>query len=425
MHTQLAAFFAFGSEDELEQYQPWLETWPRLEEFVEGMPLFWGDQLPRHLAEATIVTAEGATYEKRIDSRLLNLSPALSGTFTAQLADHNTNNGLLSSILARLTTHIVTLDSALPHLSLLGSATALSRFLHAWSCVNSRCFYYIPSPSLLNTRLRKMKPKPPADPNEAMALMPYLDLFNHTAPATTTTNNHPVSPSDRDPSKTHCKVKYNPRGFELTTQNSHPADTELHLSYGDHTNDTLWTEYGFLLLPPDTNASDSLDISEIVLQDLSPAQHDLLDQNGYLGSYTVGATGEICYRTEAAAWSTVLPPDHWKQYILHQNQDQDPSSTSSQNQQAEQNQFQTRFTAKLHTWLSRVKDSADANVAVLEQLGDEEMRVSLGTVGVVRRCLAAWSDERELAVVRRRREMVVLRWRQVGHIACRGIERFK
>jgi hypothetical protein len=157
-------------------------------------------------------------------------------------------------------------------------------FIHAWSAVNSRCFYYV-----------RPGQRAPKDSNEAMALSPGMDLFNH---------------SDTP----NAQSSYDRKGFEITVlDHALGPGEEILLNYGGHGNDTLWTEYGFLM--DGDNEFDGVSVSdEIVLGGLSAADRETLRENGYLGRYLLSAGG-LDWRSQVVAWLGVLTRTQWARFV--------------------------------------------------------------------------------------------------------------
>ncbi len=62
-----------------------------------------------------------------------------------------------------------------------------------------------------------------------MAQSPFSDYFNHTS-----------SPSA-------CNVLFSSSGYTITTPAKIKQGEEVYISYGNHSNDFLLTEYGFIL----------------------------------------------------------------------------------------------------------------------------------------------------------------------------------
>ncbi|KAI5297678.1 hypothetical protein KEM55_004390, partial [Ascosphaera atra] len=183
-------------------------------------------------------------------------------------------------------------------------------FLYYWLIINTRCFYY--DGNLVGHSDARSHGKP-SDDNDAIAMMPFADYFNHN--------------SDRG-----CKACFDGLEYTFVTTKPHgksfprcmcsPVDgsvnidhceakgDEIFVSYGDHPNDFLWAEYGFFL---DENPSDLLYLDDIILQDLGEEEMDDLDQFQYLGNYQLFPS-EVCYRTEMAACRTYMSSVDWSNY---------------------------------------------------------------------------------------------------------------
>ena len=287
-HALLAAYFAFGPEEHLAQYQPWLATWPTYADFAHGTPLLWPEQLQ-----------EASCGSK--DSHPKVLPAPLVGSYLEGDPSTNENRSgattLISSQRAKLSSHIRTLKPILDpetyaRVQRQGS-TEYYKFIHAWLCVNTRCFSY--------TAHGKKRPD---DPNEAMALCPGMDLFNHAVVA-------------------NVRTRHDKTGYFANALRDLEADEEILFNYGQHVNDVLWAEYGFML---DENPDDAIRIDTLVLAGYSKAQKRLLEDNGYLNDYWLSASG-VCYRSEVVTWLSILSIEEWHDMIEGRY---DPESDSTE-----------------------------------------------------------------------------------------------
>lgn len=139
----------------------------------------------------------------------------------------------------------------------------LENYLHMWMCINSRCLY--------------MELRESNDKHDNFTMAPYVDLINHT---------------DTD----HCSLNIDSKGFHVSTTCEYAAGDQLYLSYGPHSNGFLLCEYGFTI---PSNRWNDVDISSHILLRLTEKQTIFLEENGYLGDYTIGNAG-LSYRTEIA-----------------------------------------------------------------------------------------------------------------------------
>lgn len=136
-------------------------------------------------------------------------------------------------------------------------------FLWAWMGVNSRCLY-------MDLPLAK-------EPADNFTMVPYADFLNHT---------------DDD----QCVIKIDLQGFKVMTSTPYKKGDQLLFSYGPHANEFLLCEYGFAL---QQNKWNYIDISEWVEPLLKPQHKEFLKELGYLGDFTVNASG-MSFRTEVA-----------------------------------------------------------------------------------------------------------------------------
>jgi hypothetical protein len=111
-------------------------------------------------------------------------------------------------------------------------------YSYAWLLVNSRTFYY-------ETPDTAQYPW-----EDRLAQLPVADLFNHAEPG-------------------GCKASYSSSGYEFRAQRDYGAGQEIHISYGDHNNDYLLAEYGFVMNP---NKWDEVYLDDVVLPRLDERQ---------------------------------------------------------------------------------------------------------------------------------------------------------
>ncbi|KAK7995874.1 hypothetical protein PG991_015341 [Apiospora marii] len=131
-------------------------------------------------------------------------------------------------------------------------------YLYFWLLVNTRTFY-------LET------PELEAYPwEDRLALLPIADLFNH---------------ADQG-----CHVAYSAEeGYTITASRRYEAGEEVFASYGDHSNDLLLAEYGFVMAE---NRWDAVCLDEVILPRLSQAQKKKLESNGHGGPYMLASGSE-------------------------------------------------------------------------------------------------------------------------------------
>ncbi|KIX03212.1 uncharacterized protein Z518_06764 [Rhinocladiella mackenziei CBS 650.93] len=159
-------------------------------------------------------------------------------------------------------------------------------YRHAWLLVNSRTFYYTsPDPN-----------ESPREADDCLALVPYADYFNHTAGISGC-----------------CKVSYYSSGFEICAPPDRQVDQgqELYISYGNHSNDVLLVEYGFIL---DENKWDEISLDEVMGPLFDESTKNRLDEAGFWGNFKLDKD-TICYRTQVALKALCMPPRTWKRVL--------------------------------------------------------------------------------------------------------------
>ncbi|ODA80839.1 hypothetical protein RJ55_03799 [Drechmeria coniospora] len=127
-------------------------------------------------------------------------------------------------------------------------------YLYAWLLVNTRTFYFETASML-------------AFPwHDRLALLPVADLFNHADAG--------------------CSVSFSPEGYTITADGPYRTGEEICISYGQHSNDYLLAEYGFLL---QENRWDAICLDQVLLPRLSGEERSELERNGHLGGFMLHA----------------------------------------------------------------------------------------------------------------------------------------
>ncbi|KAL2816897.1 hypothetical protein BJX63DRAFT_419774 [Aspergillus granulosus] len=276
VHALLAAFLCNGEPEDLEPYQLWRRTWPSRKDFEDCMPILWpGDS---YLLPPSISGRWKNTQKRRLE-------------FDYESSHQN----ILGQQQRRLREAWDSVIAVFPE-------TDWESFSYHWLIVNTRSFFYLMPGQ-----------EPPEDRNDAMALLPLADYFNH---------------SDMAVNK----------------------GEEIFMSYGPHTNDFLFTEYGFYL---DENQSEVLYLDDIIFQDISPSLQEELNLQQYYGNYQVTATG-ACYRTEIAACITYMSLKDWQNYVL---------GYSTRGVDAE------KSAKVIRKWIGTYVEEANANIDELKNRG--------------------------------------------------------
>lgn len=154
-------------------------------------------------------------------------------------------------------------------------------YLHLWLVVNTRCFYY-ELPGLKRKRAKE----------DRMVMCPFSDYFNH---------------ADQG-----CRVSFDKDGYTITADKAYDPGDEVYFPYGNHSNDLLLVEYGFV---PKENRWDYLCLDEVILNMLSLEHKRMLELEGYLGKYTLTSSEGLCYRTQVAIRLLTLDIPDWNRYI--------------------------------------------------------------------------------------------------------------
>ncbi|KAK0729726.1 hypothetical protein B0H67DRAFT_477610 [Lasiosphaeris hirsuta] len=161
------------------------------------------------------------------------------------------------------------------------SPVARDTYLYTWLLTNTRTFYF-ETPRTLRLRL-------PCE--DRMVFQPVADLFNHAAVG--------------------CAVSFDAASFTITADRAYAAGEEVYICYGQHSNDFLLAEYGFVM---EENRWDEVGLDEVVLAELDAKQRERLEERGFLGGYVLDAD-TVCYRTQVALRLLCVPLREWRRSV--------------------------------------------------------------------------------------------------------------
>jgi hypothetical protein len=157
VHALLAAFLTLGDKEDLQKYELWRQVWPTRQDFEDSMPLLW----PQSLRGPNPCSDEGA-------GQMNLLPPSVSGawnTLRKRKNEHEyetSHQDLLAQQEQRLHKAWSSVVSVFPDVD-------WEIYSYNWLIVNTRSFYFLMPGQ-----------KPPEDRNDAMALLPFADYFNHS-----------------------------------------------------------------------------------------------------------------------------------------------------------------------------------------------------------------------------------------------------
>ncbi|KAL4799389.1 hypothetical protein BDV19DRAFT_258128 [Aspergillus venezuelensis] len=262
VHTLLAAFLTHGEPEELEPLELWRKTWPTRKDFEDCMPILWPESLRNSPSVGSFLPPSISGRWKSIKKQKL------------EFEYESSHQNILDQQKQRLRQAWESVVAVFPE-------TNWETYSYHWLIVNTRSFYYL-----------MPRQAAPEDRNDAMALLPFADYFNHSDVA--------------------CNVKFDGQNYVFRAAKSYETGEEIFMSYGPHPNDFLFIEYGFFL---DENESETLYLDDIIFQDLTLALQEELNLQQYFGNYQVTTAG-VCYRTEIAACMKYMPLQDWQKYVL-------------------------------------------------------------------------------------------------------------
>lgn len=132
------------------------------------------------------------------------------------------------------------------------------------------------------------------DHDDCISLAPFADMFNHTPHGS-------------------VSVVFSPQGYTLNALRDIKSGEELSISYGNHSNDFLIAEYGFVI-PGQGNEWDEARLDEVLAGLFDEEKKDLLSVKGYWGRWVLDGEG-VCYRTRVAIALLVLKPGQWERMV--------------------------------------------------------------------------------------------------------------
>jgi hypothetical protein len=390
VHARLAAYLAFGNQGDVEEkYGPWMKTWPVVEDFRAGMPRLWpegcrGVYHPWKVGGIDKPLVNGA--KKRKFSKLEHqnkgfavLPPGITGKWATLGTESRalTAGGLLVPQQRKFEGDLAATAKFFPAINDRSSAE-YQRFTWTWCCVNTRSFYYWRT-------WGKKPPLPPDDRDEAMAMCPGMDFFNHTA--------------DEEDGLC-CTVSYDERGFTVLSPDVRVKEgEELFVSYGPHGEEDLWVEYGFML-GEERNRWDAVRIDTVVFGDgrMKRENRRRLKEAGYHGNYALGSDG-VCWRTETAARLLVMEREQWESFVRR--------GCGDEHDEKEEEIVKQAVDEVVSGWIGKVQQEAGNSITGLQSMTIADMVTCFVDSGD--------SDEEELGKTAKvRLNMCLNRWRQVS-----------
>lgn len=158
---------------------------------------------------------------------------------------------------------------------------SLEGYEYAWFVVGTRSFYYETPQTILYPW------------HDRLALLPIADLFNHA--------------------EIGCQVSHSAEeGYKVTADRAYGKGSEVCTSYGDHSNDFLLAEFGFLLR---NNAHDQVYLDQLLLPKLDAERRGFLEQRKRLGAFLLKPSSRPCPRTVIALCLVCAPATDWKDIV--------------------------------------------------------------------------------------------------------------
>lgn len=160
----IAAYLTCSSEEDLAPYSLWFKTWPTRQDFEDSMPMLW----PRSLGGLTWPDSDDAADPAVAASQSNFLPPCISGLWNSIQKGGVTrqyeteHQDLVQQQGLRLGKAWNDVVSVIPDID-------WKSFSYHWLILNTRSFYWVAPDQ-----------EAPEDRNDAMALLPFADYFNHS-----------------------------------------------------------------------------------------------------------------------------------------------------------------------------------------------------------------------------------------------------
>jgi ribosomal lysine N-methyltransferase 2 len=157
MHGLIAAFLTHGDPGHLKRFELWRKVWPSRREFEEGIPALWPERL----------RVSKSKFRGHHHPHPVVLPPSISGLWNSMRRKpveqeyESKHQNLLAQQEKRLQDAWENVVAVFPD-------TDWETYSYYWLVVNTRSFFYL-----------RPGDEPPEDRNDAVALVPFADYFNH------------------------------------------------------------------------------------------------------------------------------------------------------------------------------------------------------------------------------------------------------
>jgi hypothetical protein len=159
MHGLITAFLTHGDPGHLKRFELWRKVWPSRQEFEEGIPALWPERLR--------VSNSKFRGHRDHHPHPVVLPPSISGLWNSMRRKpveqeyESKHQNLLAQQEKRLQDAWKNVVAVFPD-------TDWETYSYYWLVVNTRSFFYL-----------RPGDEPPEDRNDAVALVPFADYFNH------------------------------------------------------------------------------------------------------------------------------------------------------------------------------------------------------------------------------------------------------
>lgn len=155
VHGLMAAFLCCSDPQDVSKYAAWWAVWPTLQDFKESMPMLWPEHLKERIHRETPSTRTITEY-----------SPPSEAAARSSIGGESENPTEYEGPLVQQEKNF---EKCFQAVKSVFPDTDRMRYCYYWLIVNTRSFYHLASGQDI-----------PKEKNDAIALCPYADYFNHT-----------------------------------------------------------------------------------------------------------------------------------------------------------------------------------------------------------------------------------------------------
>jgi hypothetical protein len=192
VHGLMAAFLCCGDSRDVSKYAAWMAVWPTLQDFEENMPMLWPEHLKERIHRETASTRTVTEYKPPPARTVLSSMGGRSKypfEYEGPLVQQEKN-----------------FEKCFRAVRSVFPDTDRMSYCYYWLIVNTRSFYHLPRGA-----------DTPKERNDAIALCPFADYFNHTDVGNVSVYRFDFGMMDYANLFLKCKVSFDENGYTVQT----------------------------------------------------------------------------------------------------------------------------------------------------------------------------------------------------------------